>query len=187
MLDFYRKYCGGQYSQNGEANIIDECIQRIGLRSGTAIEFGAPTKKYCSNIYHLIDWERLYYDENPQEDGITKMTVTMDNINSLPPCQIISMDTDGWDYLLFMAYNGKPDIVIVEINSSFAPTIEHFTTKEGASYRTMCKLAISKGYFVLCHTGNIIAVRNEHKRLFPEITSDPIEDYSLYFNTSWLC
>lgn len=187
MLTFYDKYKGGEYSQNGEAGIIDECIRRIGLISGVAIEFGAPTKRYCSNIYHLSEeWDCLYYDIDPKEGGITKMMITPDNVNTLPPCTIISMDTDGEDYRLWQAYKGKPDIVIIEINSSLDPMKDHFSSLTGASYITMLKLGISKGYFLLCHTGNLIFVLNKYRPLFPEITYDGILNWQEYFKTDWL-
>lgn len=187
MLTFVEKYKGGVYSQNGEAGIIDEYIRRIGFISGTAIEFGAPTKKYCSNIYHLIEkgWRCLYYDIEPREGGITKMEINTENVNELPNCTIISMDTDGLDYALFMAYNKQPDIIIIEINSSLPPMQYHYHKSNGASYISMLKLGISKGYFLLCHTGNMIFVLYKYRRLFPEIVGDGVDNYTEYFNTSW--
>lgn len=189
MLTFAQKYKGGDYSQNGEAGLIDECIKRIGLIGGVAVEFGAPTKTYCSNIYHLSKtdtWACHWFDNDPKEKGITKLFVTSENVNTLPRCTVISMDTDGSDYDLWKAYKGKPDVVVIEINSSIRPLEQHSSRERGASYITMVQLGISKGYFLLCHTGNLIFVLNRYKKLFPEIDADPIEDFFLYFNSSWL-
>lgn len=189
MLTFANKYKGGQYSQNGEAGIIDECIKRIGFIGGVAIEFGAPTKQYCSNIYHLYEnpqWTCLFLDDNPQEEGINKVTITPDNINKLPPCTILSMDTDGEDYRLWQAYKRKPDIVIIEINSSLEPMREHFNSTNGASYITMLKLGIEKGYFLLCHTGNMIFLLDKYRELFPEIEGTGVLNWEYYFNKSWI-
>ena len=190
VLSFFDKYNGNITSQNGENLIINECIKRIGLIGGIAIEFGAPTKRYYSNIYHLSDslqWACIYYDDDPKEDGINKLIITEKNVNDLPPCTIISMDTDGDDYWLWQAYKGKPDIVIIEINSGFHAKDEAICVDNcGTSYRPMVKLGIEKGYFLLCHTGNLIFVRNEYKDLFPEINKDPLTEYEYYFRTWFL-
>lgn len=186
MRLFYEKHKGGEFSQNGEAGIIDECLKRLNLTTGTAIEFGAPTMSYCSNIFHLgPGWRKIYYDSDPQEEGIIKQFMTSENVNDLPECQVISLDTDGPDYDLWMAYKGKPAIVIIEINSSLPPMTEHYTKDKGASYITMLKMGIAKGYFLLCHTGNLIFIRNEYRELFPEIVGDGIENWGEYFKNDW--
>lgn len=188
MLTFAKQYGENIYSQNGENGILCECIKRIQPSLKVAVEFGAPTMDYCSNIHHLsMSWPCYYFDDKSNAPGVTLKLITPENINDLPACSVLSIDTDGMDYRLWKAYNGKPDIVIVEINSSFAPTVGHFSPEQGASYKTMCELAAEKGYFVLCHTGNLICVLNKHLPLFPEVgNGDPVKNYSLYFNTSWL-
>lgn len=176
-----KNFSGGKYSQNGEAGIIDECIKRMKLKHVVAVEFGAPTKEYCSNIFHLIakGWDCQYFDSEPQEPGITKVFMTKENINDvLPSCQIASFDTDGWDYVLWQAYKGEPDIVIIEINSSLPPLVEYVSTDKGSSFGSMNILAEEKGYFLLCHTGNNIYLKNKWLKLFP--------DRDITFNTSWL-
>lgn len=187
MLSFAKRYGGGKYSQNSEAGIIDECIERIGIRQGLAVEFGAPTKQYCSNIYHLNSRiMKLYLDINPQESGIIKAEITPDNVNQwVNTCAILSIDIDGNDLNVWKAYTGNPDIVIIEINSSLNPMINHWSQAFGASYKTMVQLGIEKGYFLLCHTGNCLFVLNKHRHLFPEIKGDGLENYKLYFNDSW--
>jgi len=192
MLDFVKKYSGGQYSQNGEAGIIDECLRRLDWGEGIAVEFGAPTKEFCSNIFHLTKiptWRCFYFDPNPQEEGIDQLYVTPENVNKfIPECDVLSIDVDSIDYSIWKAYTGKPAIVIIEINSSISPTDDEpvNSMQDGTAYKPMCELAIEKGYFVLCHTGNIIAVDNQYRSLFPEVTGDPVKDHHLYFNTSWL-
>jgi hypothetical protein len=190
MLTFARKYGHNVTSQNGENGIIAECLNRINPSLKVAVEFGAPDMRYCSNIWPLGDdgWRLHYYDDNSYAPGVERKLITVDNINDLPKCSVMSIDCDGVDYELWKAYNGTPDIVIIEINSSFAPMIDHYSHEDGASYRTMANLAKSKGYFVLCHTGNLICVLDKHRDLFPEVgNSDAVENYSLFFNTSWLC
>lgn len=175
-----KQFSGGQYSQNGEAGIIDECINRIKPKLAVAVEFGAPTREYCSNIFHLIKqgWDCKYFDINPVDPLVTRMEITAENVNTLPECSILSMDTDGMDWTLWKAYKGKPDIVIIEINSSLNPDIDFYTKDKGANFSIMNKLAKEKGYFLLCHTGNNIYCLNKHKKLFPDVDET--------FNTSWL-
>lgn len=187
MLTFPNKYGNNVYSQFGEDGILKECISRIGLIGGVSVEFGAPTKQYCSNTYSLPDnWVKHYFDINPSEPDVIKKEITPENINELPDCTILSMDTDGADFFLWMVYEKKPDIVIIEINSSLPPMTESYSLEKGASYISMLKLGISKGYFLLCHTGNMIFVLDKYRGLFPEIVGDGVENYELYFNKSWL-
>lgn len=176
----------------------------------TAVEFGAADGKYCSNIYNLTKsfaagshgWNlycfeadrTLYYEL--LEDEHTRfycknVFVTKENVNELVPqrdrfggLMVVSIDIDGKDYEVWKAYKGNPDIVIIEINSSLNPSVEFYSPEQGASFMTMLKLGQDKGYFLLCHTGNLIFILNEHKKLFPEI--DDIVTIDKFFNTSWL-
>lgn len=166
-------------SQNGENGILDECIKRIKPKLKVAVEFGAPTMEYCSNIFPLPHfWKKHFYDSNPQDPKINKLFVTTENINSLPACTVMSIDCDGPDYELWSAYTGAPDIVIIEINSSLNPDIDHYRSDYGCNFSKMNKLAEAKNYFLLCHTGNCIYIHNKHRNLFP--------DADQTFNRSWL-
>jgi hypothetical protein len=186
MLTFAAKYGSNIYSQFGEDGIINQCLTRMNKLHGTCIEFGGHDGYFCSNTRRLAEcgWNYLMYDINPGGLDVQKKEITPDNVNELPPCDLISMDTDGHDYDLWKAYKGKPDIVIIEINSSLPPMVHHSSHEKGASYISMVRLAIEKGYFVLCHTGNVIAVLNKHRKLFPEVVGDGIDNYQDYFNTS---
>ena len=190
MLTFVKKYQRNDFSQFGENGIIDECLKRIKPELHTAVEFGAPDVYYCSNIYHLQErgWNLFYYDPNPQHPAVNRATITPDNVNDLPKCSVLSIDIDGNDYNVWAAYKGKPDIVIIEINSSMHPEGPASVSdlKNGTDYTSMVALGISKGYVLLCHTGNLIFILQEHLELFPEIDTDPIVNWSLFFNTSWL-
>lgn len=172
----------GKYSQQGEQGVIDEALKRMKINKGVAYEMGAPTKSYCSNTYHLIEkgWKCVYIDSDPKEEGIIKAFVTPENINSLipVPIDVLSLDFDGNDYNIWKAYTGSAKIVIIEINSSLDPDEDHFTPEDGSNFSMMNKLAKSKGYELLIHTGNNIYVQKEYIHLFP--------DASKTFNRSWL-
>lgn len=193
MKEFREKYSRNDYSQNGEDGIIEECIKRIDLKNGVAVEFGAPTKKYCSNIYSIYK-RKFFYDKNdawvfhwldcdPQDTGIDKVTITPENVNELPKCDVLSIDIDGNDYEVWKAYKGKPAIVIIEINSGLDPEKDFFDSNEGCNFSKMIKLGWSKDYFLLCHTGNMVFVDRKYLDLFPENKyTDGIE----LFDRAWL-
>jgi hypothetical protein len=168
------------HSQNGEDGIISEALNRIKPKLKQAVEFGGADGFYCSNTALLREqgWKVYMYDLKDCPPYVMAKQITEKNINELPKCSVLSIDTDGEDYNLWKAYTGKPDIVIIEINSSLDPDQDHFTLDEGANFSIMNKLAKSKGYFLLCHTGNNIYILNEYKELF--------KDADETFNTSWL-
>lgn len=188
MIEFVKKYSSNETSQFGENGILAECLKRINPELKVAVEFGAPDQMYCSNIYPLKKegWDCYYYDDNTVDPFVTKKTITADNINTLPKCSVISMDTDGHDLDLWRAYGYQPDIVIIEINSSLSPLVDHSSPEKGASYISMLTLGIAKGYFLLCHTGNMILILNKHRHLFPEVVGNGIDNWEKYFNKSWL-
>ena len=50
----------------------------------------------------------------------------------------------------------------------------------------MVELAIEKGYFLLCHTGNLVFMDKQYKKLFPEIKGDGLKNAEQYFKRDWL-
>lgn len=192
MLTFAEKYKNnGKYSQFGEQGIIDECLRRIKPDIKKAFEFGAPTFEFCSNTAHLYDlgWSVQMFDINhPTDARIEQAEITPENVNHYinGPVSVLSIDTDGQCYPIWKAYTGRPDIVIIEVNSSIPPTVDEIPGDRGASYKSMVELGLRKGYFVVTHTGNIIFCLTKYKHLFPDITGNPVKDYQLYFNTMHL-
>lgn len=180
-----KEYSRNVYSQNGEDGILAEAIKRINPKPKVAVEFGGADGFFCSNtaLLRREGWNVIMYDINVPMTEQDKLFVicheiTPENINEIPKCSILSIDIDGNDYEVWKAYDGTPDIVVIEINSSLNPDIEYFHPEHGASLITMNILAVAKGYFLLCHTGNCIYVKFKHNHLFPD------RDES--FNTQWL-
>jgi len=201
MLTFVERYGANNFSQNGEDGIIAECLERMNIQKGICAEFGAADGKFCSNTYYLLQqgWKGIMIESDPElfeklinntkglKCVVVQGMVTPGNINSILTVKqdVLSIDTDGSnDYDCWKEYLGEANIVIIEINSSIDPLTEYIN--EGTSYRTMFELGIEKGYFLLCHTGNMVFIRNKFKDLFPEITGHPLIDIELYFNKSWL-
>lgn len=190
MLTFASKYYDNIYSQFGEDGIINECLRRINPSLKVAVEFGGHNGTFCSNTAALRDqgWTTYMYDLEAHPPHVERRMITPENVNQLPECSVLSIDIDGNDHDVWSAYESKPDIVIIEINSSISPTsdVPVSDMQDGTAYRPMVQLGIFKGYFLLCHTGNCIFIRNDHFALFPEVEGDGILNHQLYFNTSHL-
>lgn len=203
MLSFLNQYGKNVHSQNGEDGILIECIGRMSMPFGHAVETGGNDGLWLSNTRHLIEsgWSGLFVEadynlylkckdnwkHNPHVRSQCSR-VDEKNINAFVDerCDLLSLDTDGSDYPIFAGLIAKPKIVIAEIDSSLDPEFGSFNQDGGANYFAMALLGITKGYFLLCHTGNMIFVDERYKHLFPEIEGDPLRDIDLYFNRAWL-
>lgn len=203
MLSFLKKYAGNVHSQNGEDFIVRECVSRMGLSSGHAVEIGGNDGHWMSNTRHLIEqgWSGLFVEGNydlylrckqnwQHNPKVRSQCCYVDerNINAFVDerCDLLSLDTDGSDYLIFDGLKAKPKIVIAEIDSSLNPDFSSFNSDGAANYFAMTLLGITKGYFLLCHTGNLIFVDEQFEHLFPEIDRDPLTCINDYFKRDWL-
>lgn len=201
MKESILKYASNTYSQNGEDGILDQIIKRlhvaglIDLNHGTCCEIGAHDGIFCSNTRKLREygwyglliegdrakWDTLLKNATKNSNSVCAY-VSEKNVNDLLfhlNFSLLSIDTDGPCYSIWKAYEGKPDIVIIEINSSLDPDKDFYSPDKGANFSIMNKLAEEKGYFLLCHTGNCIYVLNKYKYLFP--------DADTTFDRRWLC
>lgn len=207
MLSFLNQYARNySTSQNGEEGILAEC-QKRGINIFHCVEIGGHDGRFCSNTAWVIesdirvvtglfveaDYDRYLqcksnWAHNP---NVRSQCSRVDgrNINAFVDerCDLLSLDTDGSDYEIFQGLKAKPKIVIVEIDSSIPPNVEGFNSDGGASYWTMTVLGLEKGYFLLCHTGNLVFVDQKYADLFPEGgEKHPLLDYDDYFNRAWL-
>jgi len=99
---------------------------------------------------------------------------------------LLSIDIDGNDYHVWNAlqkYN--PIIVIIEIGSGVPPPIEYIYGEENnttlvlenTTFQSMLNLAISKNYSFVCHTGNMIFVRNDYFNKLNLNYKNPFENF----------
>lgn len=204
MLSFYNKYAGNvTYSQNGEEKLLIEILRRLKIDKGCAVETGGHNGKWLSNTAMLIDqgwsgkfieadydlWEQCCKNWQGNENVKSVCSfVSEANINAFvdSDCDVLSVDVDGIDYQIFQALEAKPKVVIIEIDSSIPPDADRFNKEGGAGYLPMVKLGLSKGYFLLCHTGNLVFVDKQYKKLFPEIKGDGLKNSEEYFRKNWL-
>jgi hypothetical protein len=187
MKDFVKRYGGNHFSQNGEDHLLAEVLLRIKMKTGIACEMGGADGFYCSNTAMLREkgWKVFMYDLQACPPHVEQKVITEQNINELPECNVLSIDVDGIDLSLWKAYKGTPEIVVIEINSSLPPMTHHYSVEKGSSYVSMVEEGIKKGYFLLCHTGNLIFILDKYRPLFPEIKGDGLQNHQEYFNTSW--
>ena len=93
---------------------------------------------------------------------------SLDNIlsSTLLPVDydLLSIDIDSYDLAILNEYHGKPKIIVIEINSSIPPGILQWHNGKnliGNSFSSTLLVAKDKGYSLVCHTGNMIFVRND--------------------------
>lgn len=180
-----------------------ECVRRMGIESGHCVEIGGHDGFYCSNTAYLIGqgFSGLFVegDYGRHKESCRNWAgnarvrhqcckVDGKNVNAFVTemCDVFSTDTDGIDYEIFKGLKARPKIVIVEIDSSIQPPSEEFNSDGAPGYWPMVVLGLEKGYFLLCHTGNLIFVQEEYKHLFPEINKHPLIEWEYFFNRAWV-
>lgn len=203
MIEFLEKYGFNVYSQNREDGVVAEVVRRLDLATGHCVEFGANDGFQFSNTARLLNqgWSGLMIEadwslyQRCVHNWAHNLNVRVQcsrvderNINVFvtDKCDLVSLDTDGDDFKIFSALKASPKVVIIEIDSSYPPDVIAFNKDGAGTYRNTTELGISKGYFLLCHTGNLVLVRNDYRDLFPEIPSDGLSNAELYFNRGWL-
>lgn len=203
MITFYNKYAKNEvFSQNGEEGLMQESLKRIPDLPKVCLEIGGNDGVWLSNTALLIKngwkgkfieadfnlWQKccLNWKDYPVKSQCSKVDETNINAFVQKDCSVLSIDTDGVDYRIFKALTSKPTIVIIEIDSSIPPDQDAYNREGGSGYLPMVKLGIEKGYFLLCHTGNLVFVANEYREFFPEIIGNGISNSELYFKRDWL-
>jgi hypothetical protein len=217
----FNRFRANIYSQNGEDGVVRELLRRLNVgSSGWAVEFGAWDGRYLSNTYHLLEsragFKAVYIEADSEKFAALRILEhrfpnrvvpinarvaptgrhALDKLLRHKPIphdfEVLSIDIDGEDYHV---WNGlqhyKPQVVIIEINSSLPPDIEQVHSRAnpvGSSFRSMLRLGRNKGYTLVCHTGNMIFVRSDlipllgigegYRRMFAEP--------EVLFDTSWL-
>jgi hypothetical protein len=208
------KYRKNLYSQFGEDGVIKEICSRLQISSGSFVEFGAWDGKHFSNTYHLLQqgWGGVYIEGDKTrfhalvqnmhefEDRVTLINAyveargdrSLDRLLSTTELsrdfELLIIDIDSYDWQVWQSLeNYRPIILIIEINSSIPVGIfqTHRNNQvQGSSFTATVELGKEKGYTPVCHTGNVIFVRNdrlEDLRLPPEELRYP----ELLFDYGW--
>ncbi len=155
------------------------------------VEFGAWDGIYLSNTFLLVEmgWNSVYIEGDPFRYKDLLKTVqkfpkitpiksfvardsgdhnSLDNLlrkTSIPKeFELLSIDIDSYDCDVWESLtNYEPKVVIIEINSSIPPGIlwRHSNKTQGSTFSSTLKVGVKKGYTLVCHTGNLIFVRND--------------------------
>ena len=137
------------------------------------------------------------HDDQPVTELFTgkfnpKKIASLDSLLSLTPCpsdyDLLSIDIDSYDLEAWAAHKEfSPKIVVIEVNSSLPPGIFqwHGSRNVGNSFSSTLEVAKAKGYGLVCHTGNMIFVRNDW---LPRVELDELDiDFpERLFNSDWL-
>ncbi len=155
------------------------------------VEFGAWDGKHLSNTFHLVEqgWNAVYIEGDKEKYQDLLETVKQypkikpinamvgfeesdsNNLNNLlsgtkipEDFDLLSIDIDSFDLAVWQCFVGKPKVVIIEINSSIEPGILQWHDGifcQGNSFSSTIKVAEDKGYMLVCHTGNLIFLRED--------------------------
>lgn len=214
VMSTLNKYRNNVYSQNGEDGVIKEICSRLDIKNGSFVEFGAWDGKYLSNTYCLLEqgWKGVYIEGDKEKfdvlvrnmmDYKEKVTLLqayvrkegdhcLDNLLSKTSLEkdfdLLSIDVDSFDWHIWNSLNGfQPKIVVIETNSSIPPGIVQTHREDGpkgSSFTAMVELGKSKGYTPVCHTGNLIFIKN-HLIEKLHLTEEEIEFPELLFDYRW--
>lgn len=186
-----QKYRSNVYSQNGEDGVIAEILRRLNISHGWTCEVGAWDGRYGSNCYALVKkgWPCVMIEVDEQRHKhLCRLAERLGRGTIVPVCAqvehhegpssldsilartaipddfaLLSIDIDSWDYYIWEGFHRRPAIVVIEIDSSTLPG-EEYTHSGGSrltSFSAMLRLGYRKGYRLVCHTGNMIFVRDE--------------------------
>jgi hypothetical protein len=178
------------YSQNGEDGVVHEILRRLEIIKGQFAEFGAWDGKHLSNTRYLLEqgWGGVYIEGD--RERFQQLTQNMqpfaervelinayvepggkNTLDSLlartrlrSEFEVLSIDIDSFDWQVWERLKTfDPTIVIIEINSGVPVGIyqtHRGSNVQGSSFTATVDLGTVKGYAAVCHTGNLIFVRN---------------------------
>ncbi len=149
------------YSQNGEDGIIEYIFNKMNIKNGSFIEFGAWDGKFLSNTYNLFlnkGWNGIYIEADQQKYQDLLVTFSgyrdridcvcayvgfndTDNLDTLIETHshkrefdFVSIDVDGLDYFIFEKMNKYlPKVICIEVNAGHHPEYPNIIPENIAS------------------------------------------------------
>lgn len=169
------------YAHDGEDRKAYRLLKKMGIRSRTAVEFGAHDAFYKSNTAYFREvhgWRTILFDLEPRSELVNRAQITAENINQVfddfevpEDVDVISIDIDGNDLWVWKALTYRPQVLIIEYNPRWRPerrrTIPYDpnrgvwdrTEYYGASAGALVALGREKGYSLADSTdGNLLFV-----------------------------
>ena len=141
----------------------------------------------------LVNTTKEYSSIIPIKKYVDLVNNTLDSIletTKIPvDFTLLSIDVDSNDYHIWNSLNKyRPIIVVIEINSEINPLNFQWihdikNNMVGTSFGSMYELANNKGYEFLCHTGNMIFIRNDY---FPKLEIEKEDNLLSNFVFKWI-
>jgi len=191
-------------SENGEDGVLEEIFRRIGKRNEWLCDVGAWDGLIASNTHRLIKqgWQGVLIESSPERCGmiggerVVPLCVLVEHVGprtldlvlagtSIPQdFDLLCIDTDDWDAMLWASLiHYQPHVVVIEVNSSFAPGEgQHLPRRWNQTITSAVELGKEKGYELALHTGNAIFVRREHAVTL----GIDVENWHELFDRGWL-
>tara|TARA_A100001391_G_scaffold158488_1_gene116927 strand:+ start:332 stop:1039 length:708 start_codon:yes stop_codon:yes gene_type:complete len=192
-LSELKKHHKNYHTQQGEDGLLEYIFKNIEPKSKFGVEFGAGHIS-SFNVRILVEkfgWKTVMWennlnknsDDDRQKYGISNDSVTYVNVNDLFKKQnvptdldLVVIDVDGQDYWIWEALEFKPQVVMIEFNTTLNlkeskvmhKDSEHFKWRDskssyyGASVLALKKLGKKKGYTLIdCCGRNLFFVLDE--------------------------
>jgi len=187
----YAKNINSQNGEDGIICEVLNRLMLKNSDSSWCVEVGAWDGIHLSNTFALVEqgWKAVYIEgDSYRFQDLLKTAHKFSNIipieaivsqyrdnpfsleNLLSGTKIpkdfvlLSIDIDSYDLDVWESLSGYfPQIVVIEINSSVNPGVywRHGANNVGNTFSSTIKVGTDKGYTLICHTGNLIFVKNE--------------------------
>lgn len=198
------RYAGNRFSQFGEDGMIRHLLDIFGDGARVCVEFGANDGLSCSNTAALSEdgWHAILLEADPALAAVAAANRPTADVRqvAVQPCgpdsideqlallgpsavDVMSIDVDGDDLLIFEAMQTRPRIVVIEFN----PSVPHWMnvrpldpgSRFGASAAALIAVAHARGYQVVGATHcNLIFLRFDLARelghAFLDVVIDPM-------------
>ena len=179
------------FSENGEDGIIEKIFSEIKPKSHLCCEFGAWDGIWASNCRNLIinyNWDAIMIEGDPvrykdlsktymnnktvrcynkyidnKENSLNNILTTEDRNN----LDFLSIDIDGLDYEIFEDIEFHPKVICIEVNTGHSPDANIKISRDiavnnvGQPLPYFVNIAKTKGYKLVCFTGNAFFVNKE--------------------------
>lgn len=190
-LNAYASNTYSQNGEDGVLAEIVKRLRLDAAEPNWCVEFGAWDGKHLSNTFALVErgWKAVYIEGDkdryrellktakefpnvvPVNAYVARNSIdgtSLDNLlkkTGIPvDFDLLSIDIDSYDCDVWESLQDYvPKIVVIEINSSVPPGViwRHSPKTPGNTFTATRNVGVHKGYTPVCHTGNLIFVRND--------------------------
>lgn len=199
------------FSQSGQDGILQEIFNRLNIKNGTFIEFGAWDGIHLSNCRNLAinNWNGLFIEANTEKfnelknnykkfEKIKTLNCFVESIGAMSIDSIINdfkfenidllaIDIDGLDYKIIESLEFRPKVILMEGGGIISPYVTDRISDELAklnisqSLHVLIDIAKVKGYVPVCYLQDLYLVRKDLSQPFFDYSNFPIELYKDWY------